>query len=335
MTDGRDAELLDFIVLTCRLRRNDFRHHLARELAGLGHKVLYIYLKRRPELTDLATGETRQLSLPDLVRFFWSFRKKRRKPVVFNSTNLVFPVLNAFLRRISGTRWVTDMHDDLLYDAHGGRRVRERVKLALMVSQSDVIVHAAPTLQELFPHSHHLGNGSSLPALPKTREDRSQVLVIASLDDRFDFELMQSAALADPARHFSIHGHIVKGGDAGAALDRLLSITSNISYHGPYADPDLPALFARYLVSFAPYRVDHQLTRYIDPLRFYHCLATDTGLVTTAIPQALVMTDRLKIIHDAQEVGEAIDRAIAERTQPGTSWHDVAVRLVAILNLEK
>ncbi|USI72458.1 hypothetical protein [Sphingomonas morindae] len=325
---------MEIVLLTVRPAKSDFRLHLARELQALGHAVTYIFLKRHPEITDMATGETVRWSLPRLVRWFAVLRRRRpaARPIVFNSTNLAFPGLSILLRAISGTRWCLDLHDDLLYNLRGAARTRAATAQRLLVASSDLLVHAAPSLKTLFPRSHHLGNGSSLQPLPKTDADERHVLILASLDGRFDFALMRAAAAACPDRVFEIWGRVSQDDPAiAAALERLVADTPNIRYNGPYTDPELPALLARYLVAFAPYKVGDRLTEFIDPLRFYHCLASRTGLVSTPIPQALTMADQIVLVRDAAEVDAALTRAAADRPAGGRSWADVAKKLVPLL----
>jgi hypothetical protein len=321
-----------FIVLTCRPADSDFRYHLARELHALGHRVTYIFMKRSPLVTDFDTGTTEGWSIGRLLRYFRDLRKLSEKPVIFNSTNLAFPWASILLRAISGTFWCFDMHDNLLYESTGWRRRRYIVEQACVVGQSDLVVHAAPTLQKLFPQSVHLGNGSSLQPEPKVGEDSSRVLIIASLDGRCNLDMMEAAAKACPDRRFEIYGRIWADAQFQKRFDALIAGAPNLSYHGAYNDLQLPGLLANYLVCFAPYKVDDPLTDYIDPLRFYHCLASRTGLVSTAIPQALAMRDRIEVIEDVAGLDAALDRAIAHRDRPGTSWRDVAEKLVAIIN---
>ena len=323
---------LNFIILTCRPKDFDFRYHLAFELNALGNAVTYIFLKRRPLILDMATGKSVEMTMFRFLVWFGRLRTRSPDTLVFNSTNLAFPFLNALLRTISGTRWILDMHDDLLYSFQGVARWRAACAQRFILSQSDLVVHAAPTLKRLFPRSHHIGNGSSLQALPKTREDQHRVLVMASLDRRFDFDLMAAAAATLPRHSFDIYGRISQGdADIRAHLSALTTKNPNVTYHGPYSDLDLPGLMARYIVAFAPYRVGIRITEFIDPLRFYHCLASNTGLVSTAIPQAVAMQDRIVIMTDITQLEAALDRAIQERSGETTSWYAVAEKLMAVV----
>lgn len=324
----------DIVLLTCRPAHSDFRSHLARELTALGHDVTYVHLKRIPGIVDLASGTVKVLTLPQLVRRFRQLRRlpAAERPFVFNSTNLAWPGLSVLLRLVGGAPWCLDLHDDLLYDTKGVARLKARVAQRLLVASSDLMVHSAPSLGRLFPHSHHVGNGSSLQPLPKTRRDPAYVLVLASLDSRFDFDLMAETARACPERRFEIHGRISQNDPATrSALDRLLAAESNISYHGPYTDLDLPDLLARYLVAFAPYRVGVRVTDYIDPLRFYHCLASGTGLVSTPIPAAVDLNDRIEVVTSAAEVDAALDRATDRSGGPARTWREVAVHVSRLM----
>jgi len=317
--------LPDIIMLTCRPKDSDFRYDLARELSALGHHVTYIYLKRRPDITDMATGTQASRSIPQLLRLFAGLRGRKPRPIVFQSTNLVLPMVIVALRRLSGARWVFDMHDDLLYAKTGMARRRARFAQSVMVAQSDVIVHAAATLQRLFPRSRHIGNGSSLQSLPKTTSDDRKVLILASLDERIDLSLMKAAIRACPARQFHVHGRIAtRDPILKAELEELMEGEPNVTYHGPYTDRDLPTLLADYLVTFAPYKTGSILTEFIDPLRFQHCLASAVGIVSTPIPAAVDRSD---------ELDAALDKAVAHRGGEHRTWRMVAERLQQIVGI--
>ncbi|MFT3966547.1 MAG: hypothetical protein QM690_11775 [Sphingobium sp.] len=332
MRPSSDQRPAPIILLTCRPQHSDFRYDLARELHALGHDLLYIYLKRRPEVTDLATGVTETWSLLRLCRYFIGLRGRRPRPVVLQSTNLILPPVILLLQRLGGARWVFDMHDDLLYNKVGMARLRARLSQKAMIAQSDLMVHAAPTLKSLFPRSRHIGNGSSLMPLPKVREDPSRVLILASLDGRIDFDLLSAGVRACPARHFEIHGRVSENDPViRAALEAVLAGAPNISYHGPYTDRDLPELLSHYLVTFAPYKVGSRLTQFIDPLRFHHCLASGVGIVSTAIPAAVEMKEAITILDAPEALDAALDRAAAHRGGGGRSWREVALTFQEIV----
>lgn len=318
------------VMLTCRLKDSDFRYPLACEFAALGHPVTHIFLNRRPVMTDVASGRTTMLSLPALFRLFFGFRLRQLRPIVFNSTDLAFPLISIVLRMISGTTWCLDIHDPLLYDSVGFDRWTKGLALSALLSNSDIVVHASPALGELYPGSIHIGNASSVEALPKVRCDESVVLILASLDDRFDFDLLDRVAGSLPERRFEIFGRIHRNKAAvEATLRQITQAHRNVSYMGPYSDTMLPQLLSRYVVTFAPYKVD-RTTALIDPLRFYHCTAANVGVVSTAIPQAVVLRDWIEVVGEGDDVEGALRRAVINRRGPIRTWRQVAEQLQGV-----
>jgi hypothetical protein len=285
------AAFWTIIVLTVRDPRTDFRLPLARELARLGHKVLYVFLKRHPTVTRLspAPSETRRMNIPALVG-------ELRRTLVLNSNNLVMPALSVLLRLLVPGLWCLDLHDDLLYNSTGLRRIRGRVALFVLERCADIAVHAAPTLSELFPASQHLGNASDLRPFVRTGFEARRVLVLASVDARFDFEFLGRSAALAPDVAFDIHGQISQGDPLIAARLAALAQAPNITHRGPYDNAALPSLLAAYSVTLAPYVVSSRLTHYIDPLRYYHCLNSGMEVITTDIPAAEALRPHLHVV---------------------------------------
>lgn len=290
------------IVLTVRDPRTDFRLPLARELAVLGHEVLYVFLKRCPTVTRLSPvpSEPRTTSVPALMSELRRAAGTGRRTLILNSTNLVMPALSALLWLTVPGLWCLDLHDDLLYDSTGWRRLRGRVALSALERCTDIAVHAAPTLSELFPASHHLGNASDLWPVARAGFDARRVLVLASVDARFDFEFVARSAALAPDVAFDVHGQISRGDPVIAARLEALASAPNVVHRGPYDNAALPGLLASYSVTLAPYVISSRLTRYIDPLRYYHCLNSGMEVVTTAIPAAEALRSHLHVVADPE-----------------------------------
>lgn len=330
------------VLLTCRDPRTDFRLPLAESLQRLGHDVAYVHLKRRPAVVEMAAPDRRQeFSLAGFLRHARrAFRPSGRPLLVFNSTNLVFPGLSRVLRALIGGLWCFDMHDDLLYASSGMRRRRLRLAQSVLLQGSDVVVHAAPTLQELFPRSRHLGNASAVGPIARPQPDFSKILVLASLDRRIDFGFLARAAALNPTLTFDIHGQ-VSGNDPAVAADlaALLAANPNIAYHGAYDSAGLPAILACYAVTLAPYVAGSRLTRYIDPLRYYHCLNSGMEVVSTGIPKARDLAGSLHVIAAPKEFGPLVERLRDEPSArrnaapdiAGNSWAARASALMAIV----
>ena len=110
-------------------------------------------------------------------------------------------------------------------------------------------------------------------------------------------------------------------------------------HRGPYSSADLVNLTAEFSIGLAPYRVNSQLTRYIDPLRYYHCLNAGMEVVTTDIPQARLLADRLHVLHAPSEFAKLImelgANAEARRNRdPGAhlaAWRERAESLMKIV----
>ena len=276
----------------------------------------------------------------ELARFLWRFKNNDKVNIYFNSTSTVFPVLTAFLRLVARSGvWCLDMHDDLLYHYAGVKRIRAYFGIIIMRLFSDVTVHASPRLAELFPDSQHLGNASHI--LPLSRDvatdTDNKVLVLASFDERADFEFLSKVAALCPATQFHLHGWTRHGDDlTPERISTICARHENVLYCGPYAQDDLATILREFRISLAPYVTDIRMNRYIDPLRFYHCLNSGLELISTSIPQAVHMQKWIHIVHDPAECADTLAKlqsgALAMRdTYTPISWQQRVDRLVAII----
>jgi hypothetical protein len=331
------SERLRFFVFTCRDPRTDFRLPLAEALRR-DHETYYVWLRRRPVVYAPGTGEPAEMTLPGLLRWLRRFRGDGRINVYFNSTNTYFFGLSMVLRLVAPAGvWCFDLHDDLRYHNTGWLRRREGLIVAALHRLAHVTVHAAPTLQELFPASRHLGNASGIHPLAPHAQASDDVLIIASFDERFDFDFVGKLARFCPGTRFHLHGW-VRPGDA-ATMHRIEAVAArrgNITYHGPYTMAELPEILSRYRISVAPYLSDSPITRYIDPLRFYHCLNAGLEVVSTDIPQARFMADAVHVVSDVTSCAETLAaiRAGGLAKQPAyrpITWQQRADRLVEII----
>jgi hypothetical protein len=156
-----------FFVLTCRDPKTDFRLPLVDALRR-HYETYYIWLRRHPIVSGPGTDDTpTQVSLLGLLRFLRRVRRDDRTNVYVNSTNIYFPTTITCIRALAAPGvWCFDMHDDLRYHNTGLKRWRESQVISLQRRLSHLTVHAAPTLQELFPDSVHLGNASNIQPVP-------------------------------------------------------------------------------------------------------------------------------------------------------------------------
>ncbi|KQT61783.1 hypothetical protein ASG54_23185 [Aureimonas sp. Leaf460] len=303
--------------------------------------MAYVFLKRRPVVCEMSSpDQAKSFSLPGFLAHARKAFRGKRPLLVLNSTNLVFPVLSRVLRATIGGLWCFDMHDDLLYNRTGLRRRRMELGQRLLLGGADLVVHAAPSLKELFPRSLHLGNASNQTPIKRAEPNFCKVLILASLDRRIDFDILSRAAELNPDLTFEIFGQISENDPAVAAdLADLQRSRPNVLYRGAYVNRDLPSILGAFRVTFAPYATGSQLTRYIDPLRFYHCLNSGLEVVSTDIPKARDLSASLHLVGSAEEVGPLVrrlrdDPAARRNAKPDASadnWRARAVRLMEIV----
>jgi hypothetical protein len=331
----RRAEKFRFFIFTCRKADSDFRLALAETLSE-HHEVWYIWLKRRPVVTGFRAGDApREMPVGRFLKFMLGFRQDDKVNIYFNSTNTYFPGIMTFLRCfVTAGVWCMDMHDDLRYQNTGIKRLREGAIARLLDACSHVTVNAAPSLAELFPRSLHLGNASHLREIARGDDATGGVLILASIDERFDTDFVIRLAEVRPDMQFHLHGWIRP--DLTERFRTLREGHANIHYHGGYTTADLPAILGRYSVTLAPYLADSVMTRYIDPLRFYHCLNAGVEVVSTDIPQARQMGRWIHVVRNPNECGETLDAIQAGKSskQPGytpITWEQRADRLLYIL----
>jgi hypothetical protein len=330
---------LRIFVLTCRDEKIDYVRLLASALQDRGVETYYIWLRRRPIVAGpTAAALPKGMSFLRFLMFLMSFDRRDAVNIYFNSTSTSFPWISLLIRLLAAPGvWCLDVYDNFLYDTRGLRRLRTVAAIKVLQWGSDLLVHAAPTLSELFPKSHHLGNASHIRPAVREKTDFDKVLIISNLDKRFDFELMESTARRCVGTDFHIYGQLIDS-DVKTQLEQLRVHCKNVHYLGPYTTDELPRLLERYAITFAPYRV-HEFTRYIDPLRYYHCLNSGMELVTTGIPQARNFNEALHIIKSADEFAEVLEKLrsdpMARRNTPQRyslqTWEMRVNRLFEIL----
>jgi O-antigen/teichoic acid export membrane protein len=331
-----------FLFLRTERPETDFRLALAQELAALGHHVTYIYLRRRPAIFSFRDMDVQAtMSLPRFLVYLLREHARRPGLVVFNSTNLNFPGLSLLIRALVGGIWCFDLHDDLVYGATGWRRRRAEIALKLLAAISDVTLAVSPLLAERVPGAVHLGNASALPFEPRAHLDTRDILILASIDDRFDFEFMQALAALDGSIHYTIRGH-VSANAAGprSRLVALMKAAANIRHDGGYATQEIGSILARHDVTVAPYVMGALQTRYIDPLRYYHCLRAGLELITTAIPAARLISGQAHVVETPEQAltaihglrNGAVRRRNADPRGRVPDWRDRATTLLAILD---
>ncbi len=335
-----------FFIFTGRNPSTDFRRPLVEALRRLNYETYYITSEseytfdRRPWVSGPSEHDPLvEMSRWELLNFFLRFRRGDKINVYFNSTSTAYPFLSLLLKIVARRGvWCLDFHDDLYYDYTGLTRLRAILAVGMMRLLSDVAVHASPQLTEVFPGSLHLGNASHLLPLQRDNVNPNGILVITSFDARFDFEFFEKVAQSSRTSEFHVYGSIDPSDTAILEWVRgICERNANIHYHGAYSLDDLPIVLRDFKICLAPYRTGVRATRYIDPLRFYHCLNSGMEVVSTDIPQARRMIDWVHVVRDPLECAETLMAIQAGKLtklagyRPIT-WEQRVDRLIAILN---
>ena len=198
------TERFRFFVFSSRdPRLGDFRTPFVEALRQQ-YETYYIKIGRHCSMSGPVKMET---SLPQLLLFFWRLRRDDVLNIYFNSTDNAFPLLTALLRLISPRGvWCWDMYEELRYESIGLQRLRLSLALKILQLNSDIILCAAPTLLELFPKARYLGLASHILPLPRNAKRTNEVLVLASFDDRCDFNFLSKLATLCPELSFTFTG---------------------------------------------------------------------------------------------------------------------------------
>jgi len=137
---------------------------------------------------------------------------------------------------------------------------------------------------------------------------------MASIDERFDFDLLVGAAAVCQNTIFDIHGEVHRNNVLmRARLAEALNAQSNLRYLGAYSVSDIAQLVTAYDVTFVPYRTGIALTTYLDPLRFYHCLNSGMELITSDIPAVKHFGKAVHVVRGPDDIRHVLYRL---RTNP-------------------
>jgi glycosyltransferase involved in cell wall biosynthesis len=133
------------------------------------------------------------------------------------------------------------------------------------------------------------------------------------LDERFDIDLIEQAALARPEWQFVLIGPVVKIDPA--SLPRL----ANIHYLGGKSYQELPQYLAGWDVAVIPFAMNES-TRYISPTKTPEYLAAGKPVISTPIRDVVSPYGENKLVHIASSAEEFVKygEAILKRKQRKT-----------------
>lgn len=304
------------VFLSVRAYEQDFRKFLLEALRAEGCETWHVKVGRRNVLTGAGGNETFD-GIGGLLALIRRLRTigARGNIVYVDTTGAVMPIRSLLFRLALRTgTWCFDVYDNLAYNYGGLRRLTTRLSIWALDRLSDVtIVLSAETLR-LFPEAFHLDNAWDIPRREGERGVNRDLVVLSTIDERFDFEFVGEIARLLPDRRIAIHGYVLH--DDSAIAERLAGLCNrhpNVSFKGRYRFDDVPAIVRPFSIGLTPYVANTPMTEFINPDKYYLFLQAGLEVISTDIPQARRMADR---IHIAATPADAVDMARRVELEP-------------------
>lgn len=302
-----------FCFFSARSLDNDFRLHLIDALKAKGHEVLHVRIGRINIVTETDGKRTEfsgVIGLLKLLRFLQTFVKASKPQSIFvDSTGAVVPVRSLLLRTLLRGLWCLDVFDDLLYDFHGLYRFRIWLGVTLLARLTPIKFVISPELLRHFPGAHFLENAAHTRWTNRVGSNLTDLVTLFSIDNRFDFTLIREIMTLAPQVHVYIYGRIVpKDPTTKLRLEELCAHYPNVIYRGEYRFNDIDTILAPFGIGFAPYISDNFLTEFISPHKYYLYLNSGMEVISTDIPNARYMHDRIHIAQSASDIIQVMAR---------------------------
>ncbi len=300
------------VFISVRAYEQDFRKFLLEALRAEGCETWHVKVGRRNVLTGAGGNETFD-GIGGLLALIRRLRAigARKNNVYVDTTGAIMPIRSMLFRLALRTgTWCFDVYDNLAYNYRGFRGLKARLSIwALDRLSAITIVLSAETLR-LFPVAHHLDNAWDIPRHEGERGANRDLVILSTIDERFDFDFVSEMARLSPERRFAIHGYVLH--DDPSIAQRLADLCAqhpNVSFRGRYRFDDVPEIVRPFSIGLTPY-ADTRMTEFINPDKYYLFLQAGLEVISTDIPQARRMMDR---IHIAATPADAV--AIARRIE--------------------
>jgi len=332
---------MKFVFFSARLYKMDFRKFLIEALRAAGHEVWHVRIGRCNKLTD-TSGTENFCGVGGLVALIGRLRNigANAEIVYVDSTGAVAPIRSILFRlALPYGTWCFDIFDNLLYDYCGLRLFKRRLSVALLAWCSRISLVLSSETLRLFPSARHLDNAADIPRVDREDRNARDLLILASIDQRFDFDFVREIARLSPQRKIIIHGSATHDAEnIGRRLAELSRQQTNIVYIGKFGLDDISAILDPYAIGLTPYAARSGLTEFINPDKYYIFLQGGLEVISTDIPQARRMTEWLHIVNSPAEVIEVVRRIEQDKTfrkntglGPDFSWSKRARDFVDII----
>ena len=334
--DKPGAVCRQFYIFSVRSYVHDFRQFLIAALRRQGHRVCHIHIGRSTYLTRDDETRSEFAGASGFVRLLRRLRVEAASvhdPVFIDSTGPYTPMRSLALRAALGPGlWCYDIFDNMLYDYRGFVRLRARLAIGLLSRLSPVQLTLSGETLRLFPRAVHLDNAAHTGPIVRTNPNDRDLVLLSSIDGRLDIAFVRRVAAFAPDRCLFVYGRAA----SPQRLEALLRDRANIVYRGEFSYDDIGAILAPFAVALAPYAIN-RLTEYINPDKYYYFLNSGMEVISTDIPQARRMRDRIHIAQSPVDVPAIMERL---RTEPASrkntagpviGWDQRASELVDII----
>jgi hypothetical protein len=307
MVADENCGLAPFVVLSVRSYATDFRQFLIRALRARGHDVWHVHIGRTTRLTgaDAAPVDFAGASgFPALIRLLRTRIRGPALPVFIDSTGPYVPARSLALRASLGPGlWCYDIFDDMTYDYRGVMALRTKAAIRLLAGLSPVLLTLSGETLRLFPRAVHLDNAAHIGRIEREDANRRDLVLLSSIDRRFDVEFVRRVAELAPERKLVLYGR----DETPGGLELLCRSLPNIEYRGPFRYDDIATILRPFAIALAPY-ARNRLTAFINPDKYYYFLNSGMEVISTDIPQARRMGERIHLATSPQDVVAIADR---------------------------
>jgi hypothetical protein len=327
-----------FYVFSVRAYELDFRQFLMESLRRKGHEVCHVHIGRSTKvMVDASARPIEFIGVSGflaLIRFLRERLKSSDNAVFIDSTGPYTPARSLLLRAtLRPGLWCYDIFDNMSYDYRGLLRMRTRLAIPLLSRLSPVQLVLARETLRLFPKAVHLDNAAHTGRIERRNPNYRDMVLLSSIDERLDIAFVRRLAALAPDRNLYLYGRA----SSPQKLDTLCSERPNIVYRGEFTYDDIGEILRPFGVALAPYAVN-KLTEYINPDKYYYFLNSGMEVISTDIPQARRMRDRIHVARSPADVPAIIDRlrddaAFRKNTAgPVLSWDQRATDLLDIIS---
>lgn len=336
---GHDVVVFPVIDWHFRVQRPQ---HLARELGGNGHRVFYL----TTTFNHAACAGYQILESPVENVFIVKLNCVWVPPVIYSelpdqeqleclrasldmllvdvaAKNVMSIIDLPFWRRVADAiaQGVT-VYDCM--DHHAGFSTNSQLMLdeeASLLKQSDLVITTSQRLSDIVADDREntvIRNAAEVGFFSQKVEerffksDKPVVGYYGAVAEWFDMDLVIASAKAYPEWDFAI-----VGGTTGCDISAAKKV-ENIHFTGEVPYDQLLGYLNTFDICTIPFKLV-ELTLCTNPVKVYEYLAAGKPVVTTAMPELLLIEDQIHVAHDKQEYIDALKAAMDER-------HDAALQ---------